>query len=195
MPELVPVGPDDASWQTLPMRHADPLQVHTLREDGDTAVLLAHFSQGWGRDSPVTCTAAEDFVVLRGTLEVNGCVLGPGAVAHVPAGAVRLATSTIEGCTAVAWFVGRLRWEDALPSTPPGELATWHPGDDLDATSWSTPLAAWSFQVPGPPAGDRVGHRAAGDSVDLDAPAWAPPGQQSLHPATHRVLVRTATVS
>lgn len=180
------------------MRHADPLEVHPIRADGRTSVLLARFRAGWVRHRPVRCTAAEEFIVLDGTIEVNGSVLGPGSVAHVPAGAARTTTTSVEGCTAMAWFVGHLRWEDVEDPSAPGRpdpgrsnpepLLAWHPGEG-DGVEWATPLATWSVLVgeidePAP---------AHGDTVDLDPSVWAtlPDAPHASRPPGRRLLRRT----
>lgn len=174
------------------MRHGDLLEVQSLHTDSTTSVLFARFSAGWTRRAPVRCTAAEEFVVLDGTLELNGIVLGPASVAHVPVGAVRATTTTTTGCTAVAWFVGPLGWEDAAPSAAPGAVLAWHPSDDRGATGWVTALATWSLEV----AGARPEGSGSGDAVDLDDPGWArlAAGERHRGPSGHRVLRRTPRV-
>lgn len=181
--------PEDVAWRRLPMRHADPLEVHPLRTEGRTSVLLARFGAGWARRASVRCAAAEEFVVLDGAIEVNGSLLAAGSVAHIPAGAVRATTTSVEGCTAVAWFVGPPRWEDADQGTDPGPVLTWHPWHGEGGTDWTTPLALWSRLAVPRPAGGRQGS----DTVDLDDRAWTHESSYHLvaHPPGHRVLRRT----
>lgn len=171
------------------MWHADPLEVHPLRRDDNTSVLFVRFPAGWTRRGPAICAAAEEFVVLDGSIEVNGSLLGPGSVAHVPAGAVRATTTSAAGCTAVAWFLGPLRW-DAAPAAEASPLLTWHPWDGPGGGEWSTPVATWSLMLahsdaPGP---------TPGDVVDLDDRAWAPltAGVRPPHPRGSRMLHRMA---
>ena len=173
------------------MLHADPLQIHSLRRGDTTSVLFVRFSPGWERRGPVSCAAAEEFVVLDGILELNGLLLGPGSVAHVPAGAVRATTSSTAGCTAVAWFLGPPWWDDAAPGSEAAPPLTWHPWDEPVGADWSTPAATWSRLRPHDSGPDAAGAEA----VDLDERAWLPlqVGEPLLHRPGHRMLRRTPT--
>lgn len=173
------------------MLHADPLEVHPLRQDDTTSVLFVRFLAGWARRAPVSCAAAEEFVVLDGVLELNGSLLGPGSVAHVPADAVRAITISAGGCSAVAWFLGPPRWDDADPVSDAVPPLAWHPWDDPGSRDWSTPVASWSRLL----GHDSTAGRDPTDLVDLDERAWMPlPADAGLRDRPgQRLLRRTPT--
>ena len=101
-----------ADWHHVPMLSAPDLLIHRLEgPHGFTAVV--HFPAGWIRESAVTCSEDETFVVLDGTLTLNGMQMGSASLGHVPAGSARVSTHSAHGCTAVAWFSGVPRWAPA----------------------------------------------------------------------------------
>jgi|GEM_PF-1096801 hypothetical protein len=124
--------------------------------------MLVRFPGGWTR-TPVSCSCAENVVILDGILEINGIGWGPGASFLIPENAVRWSARS-SGALAIAWFSGRPIWsavsEQASSKMPSGTPAvcSWsgdHPGGavdlvDLELRTWMhfDPVAIGRVDIP-----------------------------------------------
>ncbi|MGY1700532.1 hypothetical protein [Geodermatophilus sp. SYSU D00766] len=122
-PDRVP-GPG-AAWQALHLPDAEPAVRRAVlhRDGGGRSVQLVEFPAGWHRPAAGHFPVDEEFVVLRGSLELSGVAVLAGDHALVPAGALR-ADSAVgpEGCLAVAWFDGVPEWRRGAAPAPSGAI-------------------------------------------------------------------------
>lgn len=78
--------------------------------ESGAASLLVRFPAGWRRDEVGHYQCDEEFIVVKGQLNLSGHVYMPGEYGFVPALGQRFASS-VEGETwAVAWFNSRPKW-------------------------------------------------------------------------------------
>lgn len=131
-------------WRPAPMPGANlPIEVVRLSSPTAHFVILGRFPAGFERLVPGGYEAAEEFVVLKGAIELDGHQLRPGALTHVGAGRVRQSLVSPIGCVVLAWF-------DGPPDFAPEERLTTSPGvlellalDDLREPR-TTAVARWS---------------------------------------------------
>jgi hypothetical protein len=150
-------------WREVPMPGANrPFALTRLDSRPGTLAVHGRFPPGFDRPVPGGYVAAEEFVVLDGTLELGGRVYRRGDLTYVPPGYVRTGMRTDGGCTVLAWFGGRADFVPAADLTAPvGDgLVTVRLGSDLDL-----PSARWT-------RGARVPSGATGDAVTADLTAW-----------------------
>ena len=103
-----------------------PLEIVRLASDEGVFAILGRFTAGFERTVCGGYPVAEEFVVLRGSLELENVRVGPGTVCHVPAGHPRAPMSSSEGCTVIAWFAGvpEFRQAQHLRTEPGSAMAT-----------------------------------------------------------------------
>lgn len=100
-------------WISFPVPGgSEPVRLHRLHADAVTkaSVSLVEFPPGWAREETGSYVVAEEFVLLRGRLELNGRSHVAGDWVLVPAGARRTGTRAGEGALALAWFGGVPTW-------------------------------------------------------------------------------------
>lgn len=92
---------------------------------GGASVQAVDFPPGWRREPAGHFLVDEEFVVLRGWLQLSDVVVRAGEHAVVPAGAVRADSSAGPGgCLAVAWFGGVPRWHPGPGPAPAAAVAS-----------------------------------------------------------------------
>ncbi len=179
----------DAGWlaQDIP-GGSQPVRLHRLHLDraSKASVSLVEFPPGWSRDISGSYAVAEEFVVLRGALEMNGLRHQVGEWVFVPGDARREATRTPEGALALAWF---------------GGIPTWQPGFFDDARR----IAAQSIDGAGvlkEPSPEHAGTKVCSGQLDPSVRArdllvcdawtwtWLPAGT-TLGNDAERVVVRS----
>lgn len=84
-------------------------RLHLDRATGATTSIV-EFPPGWERLAAGHYSVDEEFVVLRGSLELSGIALSGGDYVWVPAGTVRSATTSPGGALTLAWFAGPPQW-------------------------------------------------------------------------------------
>lgn len=177
-PAALDLTRDDLTWRRVPMEGANSgIDIVPLASHPDDLVMLARFPRGFVRDVPGGYHAAETFLVLTGEMELEGRVLRPGDLTHVPAEYVRRGMRTDHGCTALAWFSG--------PATflEPSELEECRTGMTTVTICGATaepllvtPEADWS-----------ITEEARTEGVDVAMTTWALEGPVCPGP----VLVRS----
>lgn len=104
---------DDAELVQFPIPDSSPPVGSARLHNSDTGWFSAivRFPQGWLRDVRGAYASAEEFVLLDGTLEMNGLRHVPGRAVRVPQHGVRWHTESPGGALALAWFSGPAKWE------------------------------------------------------------------------------------
>lgn len=97
------------------------VSVRTLSLDEETGAssLVIRYPPGWRRAEPEHILADEEFVVLRGALEVNGVVYDELAYGFFPAGHLRRTAASPEGALVVTFFEGEPQAVPGEPTSPP----------------------------------------------------------------------------
>lgn len=125
-PTSLAVDAGEQPWQTAPMPAANlPIELVRLDAAGDTFAILARFPAGFSRPVAGSYPVAEEFVVLRGALDVEGVTAEPGTLCFIPADHMRSPMRSPDGCTVLAWFAGPPRFRPAADDTasPAGAVA------------------------------------------------------------------------
>ena len=88
------------------------VQMALLDHDSVTRArtVLVRFPAGWTRGEAGSYVAAEDLVLLEGTLRMNGALWQAGDWAFVPARGLRAQMLTDDGALAYARFLGPAKW-------------------------------------------------------------------------------------
>lgn len=96
------------------------VQVRTLSLDGDTggSSLVLRYPPGWCRQGPEHVTSDEEFLVISGELEINGVLYDSLAYGFLPAGHVRMSSSSKEGALVVTFLESEPRSEAGGPAQP-----------------------------------------------------------------------------
>lgn len=108
------------TWREAPMPGAAPVQMALLPKlpDGGFRAFV-RFPEGWSRDDVGHYAVAEEFLVLDGTLSLNGETWSKGAHTWVPAYQRRRDLASATGCLVFAWFGATPRWIPGEPEQPP----------------------------------------------------------------------------
>ena len=80
---------------------------------------FVRFPKGWSRPDAGHYAVAEEFVVLEGTLALNGHSWDVGGYAWIPAFEPRRDLGSATGCLVFAWFGGTPRWIPGEPGRAP----------------------------------------------------------------------------
>ena len=98
------------------MPGATPVQMALLPklDDGGFRAFV-RFPRGWARPDVGHYAVPEEFVVLEGSLSLNGKTWHAGAHAWIPAFERRHDLGSPSGCLVFAWFGGTPRW---IPGEP-----------------------------------------------------------------------------
>jgi hypothetical protein len=133
------------------MPGASPVQMALLPklDDGGFRAFV-RFPMGWSRPDVGHYAVAEEFVVLEGSLTLNGKTWNAGAHVWVPAFERRHDLGSPTGCLVFAWFSGTPRWIPGEPTQPPSphRHRTWFEGrcfhratasveESLDLSDWT----------------------------------------------------------
>ncbi len=113
---------------------------------------FVRFPKGWSRPDVGHYAVPEEFVVLEGSLSLNGERWHPGSHAWIPAFQRRQGLGSANGCLVFAWFGGTPRWIPGEPAQPASqgrhrssieagrfirEMAPGAPQETLDLTDWT----------------------------------------------------------
>lgn len=137
--DLDPLLAYSADWPQVNVPGAGtPVRLRRLHHEPTTraSLSLVHFPPGWVRDAVGSFTVTEEFLVLTGTVELSGHLVGPGRVALVPAGCERRGTRA-DGAVALAWFSGAPAWSQTYDPAP--GVHVWRPGDGIEAAGGELP--------------------------------------------------------
>lgn len=179
-------------WRAAPMPGANrPLDLVRLESSGGTFAILGRFPAGFERPVAGGYAVAEEFVVLRGALELEGTTVGPATLCYVPAHHRRAPMRSPHGCTVLAWFSGppRFRPAEELRPDPGVDVATAAVGHALPGSSLlRTSEADWRIA-------DVASLQAQGrevDVIDLAGSWWArvgaaPPSRPLAGPVLARI--------
>ncbi|MGH8961638.1 MAG: hypothetical protein ACRDWT_10690 [Jatrophihabitantaceae bacterium] len=109
--DLLSCRSEDSFEFTIPDA-APPVRVWRLHVDPETraSLSLVEFPVRWCRPGRGHYLAGEEFVVLRGSLQVSARLSGPGAWAWLPPGVTRWDSCSRDGALALAWFSGPAVW-------------------------------------------------------------------------------------
>ena len=103
---------DVTEWMNVPIPGSNiNVDMHRLDStESGAASLLVRFPAGWRRDEVGHYLCDEEFIVIKGQLNLSGHVYGPGDYGFVPALGQRFASSVDGQTWAVAWFNARPKW-------------------------------------------------------------------------------------
>jgi hypothetical protein len=120
------IGAPGTAWEAVHLPGSEPaIRRAVLHREGrgGRSVLAVEFPAGWRRPAAGHFLVDEEFLVLRGRLEISGVEVRAGEVAVVPAGALRADSAAgPEGCLAVAWFGGVPGWLPGPAPDPVGPI-------------------------------------------------------------------------
>jgi hypothetical protein len=106
-PAFLTLDTEEQPWRSAPMPGANrPIELVRLASVGDTFAMLGRFPAGFARPVAGGYAVAEEFLVLRGGLEVEGTTVRPGTLCFIPAHHVRSPMRSPGGATVLAWFSG-----------------------------------------------------------------------------------------
>lgn len=180
---------DDLDWAPfhIPASTAG-VHIAVLRLEPATGArtVVVRFPPGWARPGTGSYTAAEEFVVIEGVLEMSGHRFEPSDWAYVPRGAARHRTRTPDGALAVARFSGPTRWlaETTGTAIVRGRVECGAP-EAARADPLGTGGRAWLVREGDPDSGWLVEPGSSRAPSDLDAEvvsvavrtwAWVPAG-------------------
>lgn len=119
-PHTVFVQAQELPWSTgtYGQGRAD-VEVKTLSfdEDSGASSMILHYPAGWSRATPHHLDVHEEFLVLDGSIEINGHSYGPYCYANLPAGYVRSAAASAEGAVVLTMFSGEPHSIDGSSAT------------------------------------------------------------------------------
>lgn len=105
--------PEEFSWRDVDIPGGNiPVSLARLAIERDTLVSqsLVRFPPGWERRESGWYSVDEEFFILEGALHMSGSTYQTGDYAVVPAGYLRFASTTPDGCLLLAWFSGKAEW-------------------------------------------------------------------------------------
>ena len=110
-------------WTYAPMPGGNAaVSLAQLPDPGDHAFrAFVRFPAGWERPGTGHYAVAEEFVVLEGSLAINGHTWESGGYAWIPAYHARTESRSLAGCLAFAWFGGPPRWVPGATDACQGE--------------------------------------------------------------------------
>lgn len=114
---MLEVGFASLAWREAPMPGAPSIEMALLPKlpDGGFRAFV-RFPPGWSRPDAGHYAVPEEFLVLDGTLSLNGETWRRGGHAWVPAFRLRRELGSASGSLVFAWFGGTPRW---IPGEPP----------------------------------------------------------------------------
>lgn len=144
-----------------------PVQMAVLRDEPSirARTLVVRFPSGWRREGPGFYEAAEELVVLSGSLQMSGITYAPGDWGYVPTMATRFETVSATETVVFARFAGAARYHEGAGSADEHRRLSLR-SISLDAKS---PLQG---------AGRLLNDEAVQASWLLDAP---PPNTPAVH--------------
>ncbi|HEX9695240.1 MAG TPA: hypothetical protein VGB64_02880 [Actinomycetota bacterium] len=158
------ITPDTApGWAEFPIPGgAAPVPIVQLRFDpaSRAQTLFVRFPAGWSRPVSGFYEAAEEFVVISGTLRMSGATYEPGDWGYVPAGSVRTATDVLGECLVFARFDGPARWREAAEAAGPAPMTAPLSGEPRELRRGDGSIVRYGPVEAGVPA--------AGDTEVLD---------------------------
>ena len=82
--------------------------VKVLSHDTDSgaSTTIIRYPAGWRRDASHHLAVHEEFLVLEGSLEINGNTYGPYCYANLPAGYNRQGAASVHGAVVLTMFSG-----------------------------------------------------------------------------------------
>ena len=186
-PVDVDLTAEHEQWRDIPMPGANlPLTMVRLESADDELTLYARFPAGFERPVAGGYVVSEEFLVLDGTLVLDGFAHQRGDLVFVPAHQLRTGMHSPQECTVLAWFGGLAHFVEAaeLSNSTAGGTRTVSVLDVEPGAVLETGVSRW------------VAHRGEGadpradDLVDLDLGRWRR-GGAAVEPADVPLLVRT----
>lgn len=113
LPRPIDLHNEEHEWVSVAIPGSDrPVRLARLFVDPETkaSLSLVEFPEGWIRPEEGSYRVAEEFVVLRGAINVSGAHHRAGEYALLPAYTPRADSSTPTGCLALAAFSGPPVW-------------------------------------------------------------------------------------
>lgn len=150
-----------------------PVRLSRLHAGADGAsVSLVRFPSGWSRPVVGHYAAAEEFVVLDGSIVV-GDRFGAGDYAYLPPRTLRAASFSETGALVLAWFSAAPVWHRGRPEEPPRQLPVRSRG--VGVLREAAPEVPGGYEVGAP-------HPAGGLGADVLDPVaraweWVPAGR------------------
>lgn len=133
-----------------------PIQTVRLAATSAPFAILGRFPAGFERLAHGGYTVAEEFVILDGSLRLDGQWLKKRTLVHVGAGRLRQELVSPKGCLVLAWFEGPPEFlpEEQL-TAPAGRLHVFDTRDlqggvQTDVAQWSAGrVDAWPINADG----------------------------------------------
>lgn len=117
-PHTVFVQSQELPWTTGIAGGARPdVEAKTLSIDEETgaSTMLLHYPAGWTRPEPHYLDAHEEFLVLDGTLKINGNCYRPYGYGNLPSGYARQSAKSDDGAVVLTMFSQEPHAEQGAP--------------------------------------------------------------------------------
>lgn len=165
---------DVTDWIDVAIPGAEPpVRLSRLHAGADGAsVSLVRFPPGWSRPVVGHYAAAEEFVVLHGSIVVGGR-FGEGDYAYLPPRTLRAESSSETGALVLAWFSAEPVWHRGRPTERSPQLPVHSQGVGVLREAAPEVPGGYEVGAPGP---------AGGLGADVLDPAarlweWVPAGR------------------
>lgn len=109
-PHILFIQAQDISWQKglyAPGRDDIEMKILSIDEAGTDATTVIRYPKGWSRTEPEFVTAHEEFLVLAGSITINGQSYRTHQYGFLPAGYTRQSASSEQGCVLLTTFADR----------------------------------------------------------------------------------------
>ena len=129
------------------------MRILSIDNEGGDASTMLRWPAGWSREEPEHLDCDEEFLVLEGSLEINGKLYRKHDYAHLPGGFLRTSQRCQSGAVTLSFF-----------STEPHAIASESAGNGFDATRLVEHIETRTFEA----------MTDVGES--FDTPDWDPTG-------------------
>ena len=169
-------------------------KILSLDQDTGAASVILSIPAGWQHDGPRWLNADEEFMVLDGSLELNGKTLDMDCYAFLPAGSERRHAASPNGASIIAFYSKTPDWLGQQPA---------HPADGIDPASiyLDTFEMPWHRNKMDPEYGDsgmrwkilRINEQNKDVTMLVNAPAHFHPrdwcGRQEIHECVEEMFL------
>lgn len=171
------------------------------RDGGDGACsALMRYPPGWRREGPEHILAAEEFYVLDGAIEIDGCVYREDCYAFLPAGWTRTHMAAPQGCVLLAFYDREPVLRAGAGDMSAADQSRAIPFLDATQMPWDMSLNDPNLKHLGISRKNLRSDPASGERtfLSLILPQSAPPegkGKQELHPVVEEAFVLSGALA